>query len=129
MAELRFVDKVAERAQVPEDRAAALTEATLRTLAARLSAGEAADLANRVPEQLRPLLIKIQEDAEPFSFDEFVDRVAAAAAVPGDVAKRAVGAVLQAMRATVGQREFEEFMAQLPKEFGQVVSAVPRAAA
>jgi uncharacterized protein (DUF2267 family) len=97
MAELKFIDKVAERAQVPEDRAAALTEATLRTLAARLSGGEAADLANRIPETLRPLLIKAQEDPEPLSFDEFVARVAAQAEVPDGVAKRGIGAVLQAM--------------------------------
>jgi uncharacterized protein (DUF2267 family) len=37
MAQLRFIDKVAERAHVPEDQAVALTEATLRTLAARLN--------------------------------------------------------------------------------------------
>jgi uncharacterized protein (DUF2267 family) len=125
MAELRFIDKVAERAQVPEDRAVALTEATLRTLAERVSGGEAADLADRLPEPLRPLLIKIQEDPEPFSFDEFVARVAAQAGVPDDVAKRGVRAVLQAMHTTVGQREFDEFMAQLPKEFGQLAQVAP----
>jgi uncharacterized protein (DUF2267 family) len=125
MAELSFIDKVAERAQVSEERAAALTEATLRTLAARLSGGEAADLADRIPEQFRAFLIKIQEDPEPFSFDEFVARVAAQAGVSDETAKRAAGAVLQAMHTTVGQREFDEFMAQLPKEFGQVAQAVP----
>jgi uncharacterized protein (DUF2267 family) len=125
MAELKFIDKVAERTQIPEDRAVALTEATLRTLAARISGGEAADVADRVPESLRPLLITAQEDAEPFSFDEFVARVAAQAEVPDDVAKRGIGAVLQAMHTTLGQREFDEFMAQLPKEFAQVAHVVP----
>jgi uncharacterized protein (DUF2267 family) len=125
MTELTFINKVAERARVPEDRAAALTEATLRTLAARVSGGEAADLADRVPESLRPLLIKVQEDPEPLSFDEFVARVAEQAEVPDDIAKRGVGAVLQAMHTTVGQREFDELMAQLPKEFGQVAHVVP----
>jgi uncharacterized protein (DUF2267 family) len=125
MAELKFIDKVAERAQVPENRATALTEATLRTLAARLSAGEAADLADRIPEQLRPLLVKFEEDPEPLSFDEFVARVAAQAEVSDDVAKRGVRAVLQAMHTTIGQREFDEFMAQLPKEFRQVAQVVP----
>jgi uncharacterized protein (DUF2267 family) len=125
MAELRFIDKVAERAQVPEDRAVALTEATLRTLAARVSGGEAADLADRIPEPLRPLLVKIEEEPEPLSFDEFVARVATQAGVPHDIAQRGVGAVLQAMHTTVGQREFDEFMSQLPKEFGQVAQVVP----
>ncbi len=125
MAELKFIDKVAERAQVPEDRAVALTEATLRTLASRLSGGEAADLANRIPESLRPLLVKAQENPEPLTFDEFVARVAAQSEVPDDIARRGIGAVLQAMHTTVGQREFDEFMAQLPKEFGQVAHVVP----
>jgi uncharacterized protein (DUF2267 family) len=128
MAQLSFIDKVAERARVPDDQAAALTEATLRTLAARLSGGEAADLADRVPEPLRPLLIKAEEDAQPFSFDEFIDRVAADAAVPGETARRGVGAVLQAMHTTAGQREFDEFLSQLPVEFGQLVSAASRRA-
>lgn len=125
MAELKFIDKVTERAQVSEDRAIALTEATLRTLAARLSAGEAADLADRVPEQLRPLLIKFEEDPEPLSFDAFVARVATQAEVSDDIARRGIRAVLQAMHTTVGQREFDEFMAQLPKEFGQLAQVVP----
>jgi uncharacterized protein (DUF2267 family) len=125
MAELSFTKKVAERAQVSEDQALALTEATLRTLAARLSGGEAADVSDRIPEPFRPLLIKIQENPEVFSFDEFVARVGAQAGVSNDTAKRGVGAVLQAMHTTVGQREFDEFMAQLPKEFGQVAHVVP----
>jgi uncharacterized protein (DUF2267 family) len=126
MAELAFVKKVAEQAEVAEDRAVALTEATMRALAARLSGGEAADLADRVPEQFRPLLIKIEEDAEPLSFDEFVARVAEQAEVPVDIARRGVGAVLRAMHTTAGRREFDEMMAQLPKEFGQAVRAVPQ---
>lgn len=125
MAELSFIDKVAERTQVPEERAVALTEATLGTLATRLSAGAAADLADRVPERFRPLLIGFEEDPEPFSFDEFVARVAARAGVPADLARRGVGAVLRAMHTTVGQREFDEFMSQLPREFAQAVQAVP----
>jgi uncharacterized protein (DUF2267 family) len=126
MAELGFVKKVAEHTGVAEDRAVALTEATLGTLAARLSGGEAADLAERVPEEFRPLLIRGQEDAEPLSFDDFAARVAEQAGVPADVARRGVGAVLQAMHTTTGQREFDEFMAQLPKEFAQAARAVPQ---
>ena len=126
MAELAFVKKVAEQAGVAEDRAVALTEATLRTLAVRLSGGEAADLAHRVPEEFRPLLIRVQETAEPLSFDDFVARVAEQAEVPVEVARRGVGGVLRAMHTTVGQRGFDEFLAQLPKEFAQVARAVPQ---
>jgi uncharacterized protein (DUF2267 family) len=67
MAELAFIDKVAERTGVPEDTARLLTEGTLATLAARISGGEAEDLAERVPDQHRPYLTKLTEPAVPFS--------------------------------------------------------------
>jgi len=126
MAELRFIDKVAEYAQVSNDQATALTEATLRTLSQRISGGEAADLADRMPDPLRPLLVKSQEEAEAFPFEEFIDRVAAETGLDHEIARRGVGAVLQAMHATVGHKEFEDFMSQLPKDFGQVIQTVPR---
>src|SRR5262249_46893999 len=115
MAQLAFVKKVAEQTGVADGQAVALTEATLRTLAARLSGGEAADLADRVPEEFRPLLITAQESPEPLSFNDFAVRVAEQAGVPVEVAGRGVGAVLRAMQTTTGRREFDEFMAQLPK--------------
>ena len=126
MAELAFVKKVAEQAGVTEGQAVALTEATLRTLAARLSGGEAADLADRVPEQFRPRLITAQESPEPLSFNDFVALVARQSGVPVEVAARGVGGVLHAMHTTAGQREFDEFLAQLPKEFGQAARALPQ---
>jgi uncharacterized protein (DUF2267 family) len=125
MAELKFIEKVAERADVREDQAAALTEATLRTLGERLSAGEADDLPPHLPDRFRNLLIKSQEPAPGFPFDEFVRRVAERAGVDRDLAERGIGTVLQVMHDVVGHKEFQDVMSQLPREFGRLVDAVP----
>lgn len=126
MAELKFFDKVAARAGVPAETAQSLTEATLQTLAERISGGEAADLADHVAAELRPLLIKGTEDPEVFGYDEFLRRVAERARVPDDVAERGVRAVLQTLHRVVGHTEFEEAMAQLPADLRALAEPVPR---
>jgi uncharacterized protein (DUF2267 family) len=126
MAELKFIEKVAERTGVPEDQAASLTEATLRTLAERLTAGEADDLPAHLPDQFRALLIKSQEPAPDFPFDEFVRRVAERAGVERDRAEEGIRAVLQVMHDVVGHKEFQDVMSQLPREFGELLNATPR---
>jgi uncharacterized protein (DUF2267 family) len=120
MAELKFIETVAERAGVSEDQAASLTEATLRTLTERLTAGEADDLPPHLPDQFRAFLIKSQEPAPNFPFGEFVRRVAERAGVERGIAERGIRAVLQTMRPLVGDREFDEVMSQLPREFGEL---------
>jgi uncharacterized protein (DUF2267 family) len=124
MAELIFITKVAEHAQVPEEQASSLTEAVLRVLALRLSGGQARDLADRMPDPLRPFLITNGENAEAFSMDEFIDRVAAQAGVSEDIARRGTAGVLHAMRAEAGHREFEDMRAQLPGDFAALLPAV-----
>jgi uncharacterized protein (DUF2267 family) len=117
MAELAFIKKVADWTGLPEDTAERLTEGTLRTLAQRISGGEAEDLAERMPEPLRPFLAKVREPADKFSYEEFMRRVADFAGVEVHTAERGVAAVLAAMRDTAGVKEFNDAMSQLPKEF------------
>jgi uncharacterized protein (DUF2267 family) len=121
-----FFERVAERAGVSPDLGEPLTEATLGTLTERISGGEAGDLAERMPDQLRGYLIKNRELADPFSFDEFVRRVSVRAGVEPDVAERGIRAVLQTMPSIVGQRRFDEALSQLPREFWNLVQAAPR---
>jgi uncharacterized protein (DUF2267 family) len=125
VAELKFFDRVAEGAGVSPELGEPLTEATLGTLTERISGGEAADLAARMPDELRPYLIKSRELADPFSFDEFVRRVSERAGVDAGVAERGIQAVLQTMPSIVGQREFEEALSQLPEEFWKLVRVTP----
>ena len=125
MAELGFVDKVAARAGVPPETARSLAEATLGTLAQRLSGGESAALAGHVADELSPLLVKGAEEPEVFGYDEFLRRVAERAGVDRGAAERGVRAVLQTLHRVVGHREFEDVMAQLPADLGALAQPLP----
>ncbi|PSK63828.1 hypothetical protein B0E53_04248 [Micromonospora sp. MH33] len=127
MADLEFVAKVAARAGVPAETARSLTEATLRTLAERISGGEAADLADHVAHELRPLLARARpEEPEAFGYDEFLRRVADRAGTAPDVAERGARAVLQTLHRVAGHAEFEQALAQLPREIGALAQPLPR---
>ncbi|MEV6844553.1 DUF2267 domain-containing protein [Actinoplanes sp. NPDC051411] len=123
MTELNFIDEVAERAGVPRVTGLLITEGTLLALSDRISGGEAEDLADRVPAELRPYLVKVTEPAVPFSYEEFLQRVAEHAGVDRSTAERGVAAVLMVLRQTVGPKEFSDAMAQLPKDFDRLVAS------
>jgi uncharacterized protein (DUF2267 family) len=74
------------------------------------------------PDQLRPYLIKLTEPAVPFSYDEFMRRVAEHAGVDRPTAERGVAAMLSALHEMVGHKEFTDATVQLPREFGQLVA-------
>ncbi|SCL32755.1 Uncharacterized conserved protein, DUF2267 family [Micromonospora rhizosphaerae] len=116
-----FIDAVARRAGVPVDQAGTITRATLETLAERISGGEANDLANQVPEGLDDHLRKTQEHPEVFGLGEFVQRVTARAGIDGVLASSGIRAVLTTLREAVPRDEFEDMVAQLPKDFWEVV--------
>jgi uncharacterized protein (DUF2267 family) len=72
-----FIGSVAERAGVSTEEAEPLARAALRTLAERITGGEARDLAAQLPIPLQnPLLAVTEEEAEPFGLDEFIRRTA-----------------------------------------------------
>jgi uncharacterized protein (DUF2267 family) len=119
-----FIDAVARRAGVSADQAATITRATLETLADRISGGEAEDLAEQLPEGLDDHLRKTREHAEPFGLGEFVQRVTARAGVDAVLASAGVRAVLTTLREAVDGDEFEDMVAQLPKEFWEVIEPV-----
>ncbi|MEU0546751.1 DUF2267 domain-containing protein [Micromonospora sp. NPDC005979] len=123
-----FINLVATRAKVSTDQAATLSRATLETLADRISAGQAEDLAYQLPDGLDNHLRKQpplrQEHAQPFGLDEFVRRVADHPAIDRAIADAGVRAVLTTLREAVSPDEFEDAMAQLPNEFRQVAEPV-----
>ena len=125
-----FIDAVATRAKVSTDQAATLTRATLETLADRISAGKAEDLAFQLPDGLDgplrkpPPLSGRGEHAKSFGLEEFVRRVADRPAVDRALADAGVRAVLTTLREAVSREDFEDAMAQLPKEFRQVIEPV-----
>lgn len=118
-----FITTVEREAHIADDekagRAACLT---LHTLAQRISAGEAGDLAELLPEELRPC---IAPDGPPerFHVDEFIRRVESQLGVDEETAERTAQAVFAALLAAVGPEEFDDMRAQLPKDFGPLLDA------
>ncbi|SIM83283.1 DUF2267 domain-containing protein [Micromonospora cremea] len=123
-----FINLVATRAKVSTDQAATLSRATLETLADRISSGKAEDLAYQLPggldDPLRNPPPRRAEHAKSFGLDEFVRRVADHPAIDRAIAGPGVGAVLTTLREAVSRENFEDALAQLPKEFRQVIEPV-----
>jgi uncharacterized protein (DUF2267 family) len=119
-----FIDKVAARAAVSAEQAVVLTQATLKTLADRLTAGEALDLAAQLPKQLQLRLRPGMEAAERFSLAEFNRRVAQRAGVDAAAAATGVGAVFTTLREAVSGGEFDDLLTQLPDDFAEVAQPV-----
>jgi uncharacterized protein (DUF2267 family) len=119
----QFIEKVAERMGGSLGQAEAMTQATLLTLADRITGGEARDLAAQLPTELRQFLEHTDEPAEAFDLEEFVGRVSLRAGVDRETARRGVPAVFQTLYAAVSAGEFDDVLAQLPKEFQKLVPA------
>ncbi|MFG3604324.1 DUF2267 domain-containing protein [Micromonospora chersina] len=121
-----FINAVATRAKVSTEQAATLTGVTLETLADRISAGQAEDLAYQLPDRLAEHLSRPLggEMATSYGLDEFVRRVGDRPEVDRALAGAGVGAVLTTLREAVTRDEFENAVAQLPKEFSQVIEPV-----
>jgi uncharacterized protein (DUF2267 family) len=112
-----FIARVAESTGVSESEAEELTRAVLTTLAERITGGEARDLAAQLPIPLQNPLLGAAEEAEAFSFEEFVHRTADRAGSDPGVAEMAVDAVMATLRDAVTPGEFDDVLSQLPEDF------------
>jgi uncharacterized protein (DUF2267 family) len=93
------------------------TEATLRTLAERITGGEAEDIAAFLPTQMRPWMLSSPGKAEPFDRREFVRRVAEREGVDPGSAEEHIRAVFRMLGFAVAPGELRDMAAQLPKDF------------
>ncbi|WP_214365890.1 DUF2267 domain-containing protein [Pseudonocardia sp. H11422] len=117
-----FLRRVSARAKVPADRAEVFTRAVLQTLAERLSGGEAQDLAEQLPEELRePLQRPRDAHARPIGLGEILRRVGERAGIDEEAARRATRAVLLTVRDAVPRKAFEHVLAQLPSEITKLL--------
>ena len=120
-----FVHEVADRTGMSREEAESLVRATLRTLAERLSGGEAEDLRAQLPKQLQAELIPPQEEAQGFDVEEFARRVAARSGIDEADAGAGVVAVLSVIRDAVSPGEFDDVLSQLGRDFAELVEAAP----
>lgn len=118
-----FIDAVATRAGVSSEQARTITEATLDTLADRITGGEADDIAQMLPDRLADHMRKppSREHANAFGRGEFVQRVSARAGVDSAVAGAGARAVFGTLRDAVTGDEFDDMVAQLPREFYEML--------
>ena len=115
---LEVVEQKAHRSREDAERAA---RATLQTLAERISAGQARDLAEQLPPELAPWLATTG-GAEPFDVDEFVRRVAEREGTEVARAERDARAVFAALGRCVRRRkEIDDLVSELPRSFGPLL--------
>jgi uncharacterized protein (DUF2267 family) len=116
-----FMTTVQQKARVSRADAERAARATLETLAERLAAGEARDLAAELPDELAPWLAT-NTPAQPFGIDEFVRRVAAREGSEDlAAAQQHARAVFEALGRTVSRDEIDDMVAQLPEEYGPLI--------
>ncbi|MEA2250917.1 MAG: hypothetical protein QOG70_1159 [Solirubrobacteraceae bacterium] len=120
-----FIAMVREGAHISDDEAERAACATLQTLAHRISLGEVQDIAERLPQELRPCL---EPDGGPerFHLDEFLRRVGDRVGVDGAGAERDARAVFTALWRAVGPNEFADMRAELPKDFDPLLDEALR---
>jgi uncharacterized protein (DUF2267 family) len=116
----RFVTTVAEFAGTDRDGAERAIGATLQTLAERIAEGEARDLAAELPPRAAAWLATTTP-AEGFDLDEFLRRVAEREGVDDATAERHAHAVFAALGRAVSDDEFDDMMAELPREFDRLL--------
>jgi uncharacterized protein (DUF2267 family) len=112
----RFITVVQQHAHISREQAERAIQATLETLAERLSAGEARDLADELPGELAGWL-HTSGGPEPFRIDEFLRRVAAREGTDIKTAERHARAVFAALGRMVSRKEIADMTAELPKDF------------
>jgi uncharacterized protein (DUF2267 family) len=120
-----FLTTVQQKAGISRDAAERAARATLETLADRLSAGEARDIAAQLPPELAPSLAT-ESGAEAFDVDEFLRRVAMRERVDLSTAERHARAVFEALGRSVSDDEIADMRAELPKDFEPLIAEAER---
>lgn len=111
-----FIHFVEQQAGATRGEAEQAVQATLATLAERISAGEADDIARQLPPQLHPFL-RDGIDAEPFDLEEFLRRISEREGVARATAEQHARAVFATLGRAVGEKEIADVAAELPRDF------------
>jgi uncharacterized protein (DUF2267 family)/ribosome-associated translation inhibitor RaiA len=107
------------------------TDAVLDALGERISEGQVSDLAALLPSETAKALkrgnARSKGQARPLSLIEFERRVSDLAGIPPEAAREHARAVFAALRAAVGEKEFADTVAQLPREYRTLYEPAPQA--
>jgi uncharacterized protein (DUF2267 family) len=118
-----FMTTVEQAAGITPAEAERAVQATLETLADRITGGEAEDIAAFLPEELRPLLPSVPERAQRFDREGFIRRVAEREGVDFATAEQHARAVFTALGYAVAPGELRDMAAQLPADFEDLLEA------
>jgi uncharacterized protein (DUF2267 family) len=118
-----FLTTVEQVGGLTREEAERAVEATLRTLAERITGGEARDIAFFLPKEVRAFLTTTGEEAERFGRDEFYRRVAGREGVDVKTAAAHARAVFVALGVAVAPGELRDMAVQLPKEYEPLLQA------
>jgi uncharacterized protein (DUF2267 family) len=117
----QFITTIEQHARLSFDEAQRAAQAVLQTLAERLSAGEARQIAAQLPPEDAPWLGD-GGPAQPMHADEFVRRVAGREGVDEESAERHIRAVFAALGRSVSRKELADMASELPKDFEPLVA-------
>jgi uncharacterized protein (DUF2267 family) len=117
-----FVGRVARRTALDPERARGAVDAVLEALAHRISGGEAEDLMERLPEELRTpvragIAAKDRDSAQWLPLKQFLMAIGEREGVPRGEARLHVRAVLETLREAVGEDEIADVTSQLPNAY------------
>lgn len=119
-----FVGAVAELADLPRDKAEAVSKGTLKALADRITSGEAEDIAEQLPHGLKEPMVDTASTAERIDLEPFVRRVKynSGDGLTLDEAARGAWAVFRTLERAIGAKEWGDMLAQLPDEFREWIA-------
>ncbi|MHA6794524.1 DUF2267 domain-containing protein [Pseudonocardia bannensis] len=122
MDEREFYRTAAQRAGLSREEAADLSWATLQVLAARMSDGEARDLARALPDGLaEPVRAGRTRRQKRYGLIEVEQQVSERIGLTQQEVHEGIRAVLTTLRDIVPDQVFTEAMGQLPGEFRTLV--------
>ncbi|MBC6458940.1 DUF2267 domain-containing protein [Actinomadura sp. HBU206391] len=117
-----FITIVAHEAVLDDiEQAERAAQATLETLARRLSPGQARDLLAELPAELKPW-IHPRGERQIFDADEFLRRVSGRLGVDMATAERLSRAVFYALGRAVSTKEIADLAADLPGDFEPLIA-------
>ncbi|MFB6221841.1 MAG: DUF2267 domain-containing protein [Halolamina sp.] len=118
-----FSTAVAGETDLGSEEAETATRAVLETFAERITRGEGEDIAHFLDgDAARWVVDRVNDDAEAFDRDAFIDRVADRADVDETTAEAYISAVMRVLDSVVPDRELDAASAQLPADVEDLVT-------